>query len=174
MVPPEYERVPEDWGDYCAVEDDRHTRCYVLDPPDKMIRWSDEVRERVVRRSRGPVESSTEEVEGVVFEWAPETTRGRTGDDLTGQFKELASVWRSETRGVPFVISRSAHWAYQRIIGMGPRAVPLILQDLSEQPDHWYWALNAITGEDPAEGVESFDEAAQRWLDWGRFNEYIS
>ena len=69
---------------------------------------------------------------------------------------------------MPFLITRVAHWAYQRIIGMGQPALPLILHDLDERPDHWFWALNAITGIDPADGVESFQDAAERWLEWGR------
>lgn len=61
------------------------------------------------------------------------------------------------------------HPAYQRIIGMGDAAVPLILQELERSPDHWFWALNAITGADPVpesrRGVMS--EMVKAWLEWG-------
>jgi hypothetical protein len=28
----------------------------------------------------------------------------------------------------------------------------LILQDLEQQPDHWFWVLRSITGENPVDG----------------------
>ena len=39
--------------------------------------------------------------------------------------------------------------SYQRIIGLGSAVVPLLLRELERQPDHWFWALKAITGADP-------------------------
>lgn len=63
--------------------------------------------------------------------------------------------------------------AYQRIIGMGDRAVPLILAELEREagdPDHWGWALHAITGDDPIPEEAAGDtvQIARAWLDWGR------
>lgn len=168
MAPRRYERNQEDWGDPCLADRDPHTRWRVAERPEYATGWSDDAREHVARRSRDLAERSIEEIEDVVAEWA-----GESAADLAGQFKELASVWRFETKGVPFLITRVAHWAYQRIIGMGPPAVPLILNELAEEPDHWFWALNAITGEDPADGVDSLDEAAERWLSWGHSNGYL-
>ncbi|HEX7450259.1 MAG TPA: hypothetical protein VF306_22055 [Pirellulales bacterium] len=48
--------------------------------------------------------------------------------------------------------------------------LPHLLRELARQPDHWFYALAAITGEDPipagAEGnVAAMTEA---WLAWGR------
>jgi hypothetical protein len=60
------------------------------------------------------------------------------------------------------------HPAYQRIIGMGPPAVPLILARLREQAAQWFWALTAITGEDPAEDETTIEGATSAWLEWGR------
>lgn len=37
----------------------------------------------------------------------------------------------------------------QRIIGMGPVVVPLILEELRREPDHWFWALEMLTEDDP-------------------------
>ena len=39
--------------------------------------------------------------------------------------------------------------AYQQIIGMGAEALPFIFRELQKEPDHWFWALHAITGENP-------------------------
>jgi hypothetical protein len=46
--------------------------------------------------------------------------------------------------------------------------VPLILQELQLRPAPWFWALRAITGVDPAAGIEEFDAAAEAWFTWGR------
>jgi hypothetical protein len=41
------------------------------------------------------------------------------------------------------------HPAYQRIIEMGQPVMPLIFRELEREPDHWFWALQSITGENP-------------------------
>ena len=50
---------------------------------------------------------------------------------------------------------------------MGPAVLPLILRELKERPDHWFVALNAITGIDAAPPKSTFEEAINAWLDWG-------
>lgn len=65
------------------------------------------------------------------------------------------------------------HLAYQRIIGLGPSALPLILRELEREPSHWFWARNAIAGEDAALGVNDFDEAVKSWVNWGYCNGYM-
>jgi hypothetical protein len=66
------------------------------------------------------------------------------------------------------------HPAYQMIIGMGPEAVPLLLRELESNVDNWFWALRAITEEDPVPASARGDgEAmAKAWLDWGRDQGY--
>jgi hypothetical protein len=44
---------------------------------------------------------------------------------------------------------------YQEIIGMGERAVPLLLAELKREPDDWFWALHAITGASPLAHLEA-------------------
>lgn len=67
------------------------------------------------------------------------------------------------------------HPAYQRIIGMGPDAIALILQELQRKPDDWFWALNAITEADPVpEGAQgNLPQMTDAWLDWGRAQGFI-
>lgn len=67
------------------------------------------------------------------------------------------------------------HPAYQRIIGFGLPAVPLILAELRRELDHWFWAFKAITGEDPvpAERRGNMKEMAEIWLEWGRQRGYV-
>jgi hypothetical protein len=60
---------------------------------------------------------------------------------LSERFQRLAAEWKEQTR----FLSNSAQMAmlkpYQRIIGMGPPVVPLILDELRREPDQWFWAL---------------------------------
>jgi hypothetical protein len=88
-------------------------------------------------------------------------------------FQELASQWRNETSHLSLAIKQVMHPAYQRIIGLGPAAIPLILRELQREPDHWFWALEAITGEKPASPGSSVAQAAQAWLQWGKERRYI-
>jgi hypothetical protein len=88
-------------------------------------------------------------------------------------FQELASQWRNETDHLSLAIKQVMHPAYQRIIGLGPVAIPLILRELQREPDHWFWALEAITGEKPAAPGSSVAQAAQAWLQWGKERRYI-
>jgi len=69
----------------------------------------------------------------------------------------------------------ASHHAYQRIIGMGDQAIPLLLRELQREVDLWFWALEAITGEDPvrAEHRGNIDEMARDWIIWGKERGYL-
>ncbi|WP_199246396.1 hypothetical protein [[Phormidium] sp. ETS-05] len=94
--------------------------------------------------------------------------------DIEAQFLELASQWRRETVMMSLVQKMSMHPAYQRIIGMGQPVVPLILRELEQEADHWFWALQAITGANPVlpEQRGRLTEMADAWIQWGRENGY--
>jgi len=62
----------------------------------------------------------------------------------------------------------TGHPAYFEIVGLGPPAVPLILERLKKSTRPWFQALAAMTREDPAAEAESHSEAARAWLEWGR------
>ena len=63
-------------------------------------------------------------------------------------------------------------FSYQQIIGRGLDVVPLILRELQQQTDHWFWALEAITGENPVsrDGAGDMRASADAWLEWGQRN----
>jgi hypothetical protein len=88
-------------------------------------------------------------------------------------FRELASEWKEDTLAESSLTKIVTHPAYQSIIGLGAPAVSLILRELEREPRQWFWALAAITREDPAEGQDTVDGAAQKWLEWGRDRGYV-
>jgi hypothetical protein len=84
------------------------------------------------------------------------------------EFPQLDDEWERDTLLDSVVAKMAMHPAYQRIIGMGAPAVPLILARLRQQPRQWFWALTAITSEDPATGLDEARAAADAWIEWGR------
>jgi hypothetical protein len=91
------------------------------------------------------------------------------------RFQSLVKQWRDE-RGARSSITESAMLpAYQKIIGMGKTAVSLILGQLKtegDQPDQWFWALMAITEQNPVkpEDQGDFRKMARAWIEWGKEN----
>jgi hypothetical protein len=91
----------------------------------------------------------------------------RISDDDRLKFYSLTERWIEETSLMSDLTDIALHPAYQQIIGMGRKVVPLILQELNSRPYHWFWALNAITGIDPAPKGGNFHDARLAWLNWG-------
>jgi hypothetical protein len=96
--------------------------------------------------------------------------RQRVVESPQHAFSALAEEWRRETAPLSSVTEIVLHPAYQRIIGMGPAVLPCILADLVRQPDHWFWALWAITGENPVAEDDSGNLLRMRaaWLRLGQ------
>ncbi len=86
------------------------------------------------------------------------------------RFEQLRTDWKEQSRYLSNSAQMAMLWPYQRIIGMGTNVVPLILAELQREADHWFWALEAITGENPvpAANAGQVDAAADAWLRWGR------
>lgn len=95
--------------------------------------------------------------------------------DVAARFNELADRWSGETLRLSSMTQIVLHPAYQQIIGMGPDALPLIFARLTHQPGHWFWALNAITGENPvqAEDLGDVRRMSDIWLQWAQTHGYI-
>ena len=91
------------------------------------------------------------------------------------RFAELADQWEIETVFLSSSEQASKHAAYQEIIGMGERAVPLILERMQAQGGHWFIALHAITGANPVKPADRGKVAVMQasWLKWGEANGYI-
>jgi hypothetical protein len=94
--------------------------------------------------------------------------------EIERRFYSLVAEWKAAVEALPSVQSMVLHPAYQRIIALGPRAVPLLLRELEREPDHWFWALGILSEEDPVPADARGDLRAMReaWLAWGRARGY--
>ena len=99
-----------------------------------------------------------------------ETELVREEPRLHERFRTLVAAWREECGMLSSTTQKAMHPAYQQIIGMGSDVLPLIFDELDEAPGHWFWALRAITGEDPVppEDVGDVPQMTEAWLRWGR------
>jgi hypothetical protein len=93
------------------------------------------------------------------------------------KFQELTKEWRAKRGATSSITAMSMLEPYQKIIGMGPEAVPLILAQLKaegDEPDQWFWALKIITEADPVrpEDRGNFRAMAQAWIAWGESEDY--
>ena len=89
-------------------------------------------------------------------------------DDPSEQIQFLIETIKRECAHFSSVRAVGQHPAYLRIIEMGPAALPSLLREVEERPDHWFLALREITQENPVlpqhRGIIS--EMAQDWLRW--------
>ena len=93
------------------------------------------------------------------------------------KFKTLISQWHAERGATSSITAGAICDAYQKIIGMGPDAIPLIIAQLrseGDEPDQWFWALQILTGVDPVEEEDRGDCAkmATAWIDWAETEGY--
>jgi hypothetical protein len=92
------------------------------------------------------------------------------------EFSLLAAQWKRETGMLSSRTKKVASRFYRRIIEMGrDRAVPQIIRQLQAEgamPNHWWPALQELTGQNPVlpEAQKDIREAARAWIEWGRLN----
>jgi len=83
-------------------------------------------------------------------------------------FDQLVAEWLA---GTAFLSSSSKivlHPSYQRIVGLGERALPLIFNRLRKDDEHWDSALTAITRQNPVSEAAAgrMDLIRDAWLKW--------
>jgi hypothetical protein len=90
--------------------------------------------------------------------------------DLRDRFRGLAAEWKEKARYLSNTAQMAMLKPYQSIIGMGMPVVPLILEELGREPGQWFWALEAITGENPVPPAAAGKVRlmAEAWLAWGK------
>ena len=118
----------------------------------------------------------------VVFDIAPsdplyDATLSLDYDDiLKNKFLKLAEQWRNETGHFSNMLYRFMNKNYQQIIALGPSAIPILLHELEEKPDHWFWALEVIANVNPVKQDHAgrIDLMARDWLEWGKSKGYFN
>lgn len=88
------------------------------------------------------------------------------------RFHRLVAEWKDATRFVSSIHDMVCQPAYLQIIGMGKDALPLLVNELRREPDHWFVALQAITGANPIPPAVQGDveEMTRAWLSWAEKN----
>jgi hypothetical protein len=94
--------------------------------------------------------------------------------EIIDKFYALASDWEQEVAGLSSTAQMSEHPAYQEIIKMGTKIIPLLLSELKKNPVYWLSALSAITGENPIKPEQRgrVKQMASAWIEWGRNQGY--
>jgi hypothetical protein len=95
------------------------------------------------------------------------------------RFQQLVKEWHAECGTTSSPIEMAMCPAYQKIIALGKPAIRLILKQLElegDDPDHWFWALHYLTGEDPVAPKDrgNLKKMSAAWLRWGRNNLYYA
>ncbi|MGY6742503.1 MAG: hypothetical protein ACXIUQ_07200 [Cecembia sp.] len=93
-------------------------------------------------------------------------------EDQFREFLKLKDIWKQETlfqSSGTAVISNSS---YRKIIGLGETVLPWIIRELRRNDDHWFYALEKITGKNPIkkENVGNINKMKEDWLDWANKN----
>lgn len=114
------------------------------------------------------VKNITEKVAKDYFTPISRTTQRR-------KFDILSATWKYDNNIVSSMSKIALNSAYQEIIGMGKEALPLILEEIRENPGQWFWALAAISGENPVKSENRGDikSMTSDWLNWGKKKGYI-
>ena len=87
------------------------------------------------------------------------------------KFQGLVDAWRQQRGANSSITDAVLCPAYQSVLGMGPDVVPFLLKQLrseGDNPDHWFWALKAITETDPVPNEDrgNLPLMARAWLEW--------
>lgn len=94
--------------------------------------------------------------------------------ELAEKFSSLAEQWETAIEGMSSTTRMSHHPAYQEIIQMGDKIVPLLLKELTRNPLYLLSALQEITGENPIQPEQRgrIKQMAEAWLEWGKKQGY--
>ena len=97
----------------------------------------------------------------------PKTTKTA---ELEASFTSLAERWQRETAFDSVGKRTVEHPAYQKIIGMGDSALPLIFREMEQKGGHWFHALREITGQTRylRKCGARWKDMQRAWLEWAQ------
>ena len=92
------------------------------------------------------------------------------------QFEELFEKWQSETALLSSATAIVSHQAYLQMIKMGDAVIPFILMKLQKNPQHLFFALYQITGDNPVPYTHAgnLQLMTADWLNWGQSKGYFN
>jgi 3-methyladenine DNA glycosylase AlkC len=92
------------------------------------------------------------------------------------QFEELFEKWQSETALLSSATAIVSHPAYLQMIKMGDAVIPFMLMKLQKNPQHLFFALYQITGDNPVPYTHAgnLQLMTSDWLNWGYAKGYIN
>jgi hypothetical protein len=90
-------------------------------------------------------------------------------------FRMHAERWYLDTLILSSYFEKILHPDYQKILTLGTDAIPLILRELEDMPNDWFWALRVLTDADPVRPEQAGDmqAMADAWIEWGKAEGYI-
>lgn len=100
-------------------------------------------------------------------------------DDLAKRFHEQAEKWARETAHLSSPAQMMVHPSYQAILGMAledkREIIRLMIQDLRQNRNEWFWALSYLTQDNPIKQPEAgnMDKMISAWVNWGRAHNLI-
>lgn len=93
-------------------------------------------------------------------------------DRLEYLFNVLNNAWKKDVMYESSATKIVSHPAYQLIIEMGEVMIPFILNEVSRGSNHWFFALQKISGHTPNDaGTLNFDELRPSWMQWAEEQE---
>ena len=96
-------------------------------------------------------------------------------NSLKEYFESLKYLWLDETKYSSNIFLTTNHPAHLNIIKLGNQILPLLIEDLQNDNNHWFITLNIISGENPVlpKHTGNVDEMRQDWINWAQINNII-
>jgi len=104
----------------------------------------------------------------------PSRSSQLNSDDLERIFNQLVRWVLTDTRSESSTLRIAIHPGYQQIIGLGESAVPFLLREVENRTGRWFWALKAITRQDPVPPSDrgKTSKMINAWLNCGKEQGY--
>ena len=91
---------------------------------------------------------------------------------LSEKFDLYSGIWKTETMFSSNSSEITNNSAYRSIIGLGKDIIPFIIEDFKQSENHWFNALELLTGENPIKSEHRgiINLMKSDWLNWAEKN----
>ena len=99
-------------------------------------------------------------------DYEPEVVRFQAA--FAAKFKRLADDWRTSVMASSSIHEIVSDPSYLKIIALGEKVLPYLVDELERAPDHWFVALEVLTGVNPVRPADrgNMQEMRRAWLEW--------